>query len=82
MQLAKLREKDYPADAITVYQARVDPIVGQTNNRAYRETILLIKKIRELMKRLGREKEPTEHISSLKAKHKRKRNLMKMLNRL
>jgi uncharacterized Zn finger protein len=82
MELAKLREKDYPADAITIYQARVDPIVEQTNNRAYREAILLIKKIRELMKRSGREKEFVQYVSSLKAKYNRKRNFMKMLNRL
>lgn len=82
MQLAELREKDYPADAITIYQARVDPIVEQTNSRAYHEAILLIKKLRELMKRSGREQEFAQYVSSLKAEYNRKRNFMKMLNRL
>ncbi|MFQ6036169.1 MAG: SWIM zinc finger domain-containing protein [Sedimentisphaerales bacterium] len=82
LELAKLREKEHPADAIDVYQARIDPIVSRTNNRAYIEAMQLIKKIRQLMKNLNKEKEFTEYISSLKVKYKPKRNFIKLLGRL
>jgi len=82
LQLAKLREKEHPADAIDVYQSQVDPIVGQTNNRAYIEAMQLIKKIQQLMKKLGKEKEFAEYVSSLKVKYKPKRNFIKLLGRL
>lgn len=82
MELAKLREKDHPADAISIYQARIEPIIGRTNNNAYREAIGLIRKVRQLMKRLGRDSEFREYILSLRAKYNRKRNFIAMLNRL
>lgn len=82
MQLAKLREKDYPKDAIMIYQRQVEPIVEQTNNRAYREAIMLIKKIQGLMKGLEQEKEFEEYKSSLEAKYKLKRNFITLLGRL
>lgn len=82
MQLAGKREKDHPAEAVTVYRDQVEPIVQQTNNRAYREAILLIKKIRVLMKGLGKEEEFAEYVSSLKVEYKRKRNFMKLLDRM
>jgi len=82
LELAKLREKEHPADAIGVYQAQVDPIVGQTNNRAYIEAMQLIKKIQQLMEKLGKEKEFAEYVSSLKVKYKPKRNFIKLLGRL
>ena len=50
--------------------------------KAYREVVRLIKKIRELMKGLGKDKEFAEYVSSLKVKYQRKRNFMKLLNRL
>jgi len=82
MELAKRREKAHPADAVAVYQAQVDPIVQQTKNSAYVGAIRLIKQIQGLMKKLGKEKEFAEYVSSLKAKYKLKRNFMKLLNRV
>ncbi len=82
MQLAQLREKDHPADAIGVYQAHVDPLVQRTSNNAYAEAVRLIKKIGELAKGLGKEEEFAEYVSSLRTKFKAKRNFMKLLDRL
>jgi uncharacterized Zn finger protein len=82
MQLAQLREKEHPADSFGVYRSQVEPLVQQTNNHSYREAIRLIKKIRELMKNLNKEKEFAEYVSSLKAKYRPKRNFIKLLNRI
>ncbi len=81
LQLAKLREKEHPADAVGVYQAQIDPIVGQTKKSAYIEAIRLIRKIRELMKKLNKEKEFDEYVSSLRERYKPKRNFIKLLSR-
>ena len=82
MQLAKLREKDHPADAIAVYEARIEPIINRTNNNAYREAIGLIRKIDKLMKQIGQGNEFQEYVLSLRTKYKRKRNFIAMLVRL
>jgi len=82
LELAKLREKEHPADAIDIYRAQVDPIVGQTNNRAYIEAMQLIKKIGQLMRNLNKEKEFADYVSSLTVKYKPKRNFIKLLGRL
>jgi uncharacterized Zn finger protein len=82
MQLAQLREKDHPADAIGVYRTQVEPVIQRTNNNAYREAIRMIKRIGGLMKKIDREGEFADYISSLKAKYKLKRNFVKMLERV
>ena len=82
MQLAQLREKGHPADAIGVYQAQVEPIVKRTSKDAYVEAVRLIKKIGELTKGLDKEEEFAQYVSSLRTKFKAKRNFMKLLDRL
>ncbi len=82
MQLAQLREREHPADAIGVYQPQVEPIVQRTNNEAYREAIRLIKRIKGLMEKLGRGKEFADYVSSLKTKYRVKRNFIKLLDKL
>jgi len=82
MELAQLREKEHPADAVAVYRAQVESTVERTNNQAYREAIHLIKRIRQLARSLGNEKEFAEYVSSLKARFKAKRNFIKLLDRL
>ena len=82
MELARLREKEHPADAIDVYRAQVEPLVQRTNNTAYVEAIRLIKKIGQLTKSLGKDSEFGEYVGSLKTEFKAKRNFMKLLDRL
>ena len=81
LKLAAKREKDHPDDALLVYQNQVDPTLHRKNNDAYRETIGLIRKVRDLMARLGRESEFARYVESVRAAHKPKRNLMKLLDR-
>lgn len=82
MRLAGIREKNHPADAMAIYQRQIDPIVNHKNNDAYREAAKLIRKIRQLMARLGREAEFPEYLAAVRAAHKPKRNFMAMLNDL
>lgn len=82
MTMAKLREKDHPADAMKVYKAHIEPIIQRMGNEAYREATDLIRKIRTLMKRLGQGDKFADYLASIRATHKRKRNFMAMLERI
>lgn len=82
MQLAKTREKDHPADAVAIYRRQIDSIVNRKNNDAYREAAGLLRKIRDLLKRLGQKGEFIEYLTAIRKAHKPKRNFMAMLDRL
>ncbi|MDQ4042843.1 MAG: hypothetical protein M3118_03375, partial [Actinomycetota bacterium] len=74
LELAARREEDHPEDSLSVYEARVEPLIQQTNNKAYREAYKLLLRVRALMRRLGREQEFDEYLELLRAEYKRKRN--------
>jgi uncharacterized Zn finger protein len=80
LKLAAKREKDHPEDALAVYQKLIEPTLAQTNNEAYRTAVGFLRKIRELMSRLGRSDEFAPYLASIRAEYKRKRNFIKMLN--
>jgi len=80
LELAAKREKDHPEDALTVYQAQVEPTLNRKNNDAYREAIGLLRKARALLVRLEREKEFGDYLAALRLAHKPKRNFMKLLD--
>ena len=80
LELAAEREADHPADALTVYQERIEPTLAQKNNEAYRAAIGLLRRIRGLLIRLGREPEFGDHLAALRLAHKPKRNFMKLLD--
>jgi len=82
MQLAKTREKDHPADAVAIYRRQIDPIVNRRNNDAYREAADLLRKVRDLLKRLGQKGEFAEYLAAVRQTHKPKRNFVAMLDRM
>lgn len=82
MRLAATREKDHPADALAIYQKQIDPMVDRKNNDAYREAALLLRKIRELMGRLGQDAEYAAFLATVRKTHKPKRNFMAMIDDL
>lgn len=79
LQLARRRENQHPADAIGVYKQHIGPIVGRTNNEAYKEAVELIRRIHKLMKASDDEVEFRQYLTSLRTQFKRKRNFIKML---
>ena len=80
LKLAAKQEKDHPDDALLVYQSHVDPALNRKNNEAYREAVGLLRKVRGLMIRLGRESEFARYVESVRAAHKPKRNFVKLLD--
>jgi uncharacterized Zn finger protein len=82
LRLARFREKDHPRDAIDVYQRQVGPIVGRTNNKAYAEAMVLIRRIENLMNKSGDREGFLQYLATLRSEFKRKRNFMQMLDEL
>jgi len=80
LELAAKRDKEHPEDALPIYQRQIEPTLGRKNNEAYAATINLLRKVRGLMVRLGREAEFTTYVNKLRAAHKPKRNFMKLLD--
>jgi len=75
LQLAEAREKLHPLDAARIYKAYVETLVDRANNGAYEEAVSFVKRIRSLA--------PAEdfapYLAGLGARHKAKRNFMKLL---
>lgn len=79
MKLAAAREAAHPADAIEIYQARLDPVVARANNQAYDEAAELVATIKTLMERTGKKRQFGDWLADVKARHKAKRNFMQRL---
>src|SRR5204862_6809362 len=79
MQLAAAREAEHPADALTIYQGRIAPLIELTNNTAYEQAVELLRKVRRLMLRLGRALEFADYLATLRVEYKRKRNFIQLL---
>ncbi|MEW6747598.1 MAG: DUF6880 family protein [Planctomycetota bacterium] len=79
LELAAKREEDHPEDALSVYQGEIEPTLAAKNYEAYNAALGLLRKVRMLMVRLGREAEFNRYLESLRAEHRPKRNFMKLL---
>ncbi len=79
-ELAAKREQEHPEEALPVYQRMIEPALGRKNNDAYQEAVELLKKVQDLMARLGRKAEFARYLESVRAAHKPKRNFMKLLD--
>ncbi len=82
IRLAKLREKLHPADSLEIYRRQVEPIINHKNKDAYREAVAMIKKVGELMRRVGRSRDFPAYVASIRDGHRRKRNLIALLDRV
>ena len=67
---------------MAIYEKRIEPLIEQTNNAAYKAAYKLLVRVRDLMQRLDREAEFEEYIELLRAEYKRKRNFMKLLEQM
>lgn len=62
------------------YRAQIEPTLAQKNNDAYRQAIVLLRKVRGLLVRLAREQEFGDCVTALRLAHKPKRNFIKLLD--
>ena len=82
MRLAGRREKEFPADAIPIYQKQVENLINQKNNGSYAESVKLLRRIRDLMTCLERTDQFAGYLTTVRTAHKPKRNFIKLAERL
>ena len=75
---SRLAEK-YPDEILALYWRKVDDLLLEANQKNYVDAVNFLKKIKELMKKNDRQAEWDERFSTLKEKHKRKRNFIALL---
>jgi uncharacterized Zn finger protein len=80
LELARLREREHPLDAIPIWQGEVERHITAKNNQAYAEAVELIARVGRLMEAAGRAADFAPYVASVRASHKPKRNLMKLFD--
>ncbi|MFI5398383.1 MAG: SWIM zinc finger domain-containing protein [Candidatus Binatia bacterium] len=80
MRLAGLREKQYPEDAIPIYQRQLEATINQKNNDAYNEAVTLLRKVQRLMSRGDKQPAFAAYLTTVRTAHKLKRNFIKLLD--
>jgi uncharacterized Zn finger protein len=81
MRLAGKREKKHPEDALPIYQREVELTLRQASNAAYVDAVKLLRKISEVMGRMGSDQNFHRYLDSVRAAHARKRNFVRLLAR-
>jgi uncharacterized Zn finger protein len=79
-RLAEARGKDHPEDAIAVYSEQLKHVLQWAQQSAYEEAVDILRRIRKLMVRIGKQAEFASLIESIRGQHKPRRNLMKLLD--
>ena len=82
LELARLREKSHPADALPIYQRTIEPTLNRKNIDAYREAVRTLRIVHRLMKELGKDADFTAYLELVHAAHRQKRNFMKLLDQV
>lgn len=79
MRLAEKRKDTHPKDVIPIYKKPVERTIDRKDNESYRDAVELLKVIEALMTELQCKAEFSNYLWSVRAAHKPKRNLMKLL---
>ncbi len=80
MEVASARSTDHPEDALPIYRQQVERAIDEKTRRGYEDAVDLLRRVRELMDRLGSGDEFPAYLATVRAAHKQKRSLMKLLD--
>ncbi|MFN2504523.1 MAG: DUF6880 family protein [Acidimicrobiales bacterium] len=81
MRLADMRKDEHPNDAIPIFQREVERLIATKNNRGYDDAVSVMDQVRNLLANAGRPDDFAPYAAAVRASHKPKRNLMKLLDR-
>ena len=82
-ELADRRRGEHPEDALAVYRGHVERTIAGKDKRSYAEAIRLMKEtIRPLLAECGRAADFDSYLAEVRATHRQKRNLMKLIDKL
>jgi hypothetical protein len=80
LKLADLRRAEHPEDAIGVYRRHVEDVIAGKDKRAYAEAVRLIDETMRALYAESRQPEDFDaYVEEVRAAHKPKRNLMKLM---
>jgi uncharacterized Zn finger protein len=83
LQLADQRRAHHPQDALTVYRRHVEDLIAHKDKRSYAEAVAVVgTTIRALYTECDRAGDFAAYIDELRAAHKPKRNLIKLIAEL
>ena len=82
LQLAERLEEAQPQEALAIYREQVEPTINRKTKADYRDATRLLATIRALMARTGSADAFPAYLEQVRSAHKRKRNLMKLLDEL
>jgi uncharacterized Zn finger protein len=80
LELARRREADHPLDAIPIFEDEVERLIAAKNNDAYRQAIETMAHVAKLMRAAAQPDAFEPYAAGVRARHKPKRNLMKLLD--
>ncbi|NNG05292.1 MAG: hypothetical protein HKM95_14505 [Inquilinus sp.] len=80
LRLAKTRERSHPDDAVRIYKNHVAALLRNTGDRVYNDAVGFLEKIRTIFAGSGADAAFRPYLTEIRAMHKRKRNLMKLLD--
>ncbi|THA57236.1 SWIM zinc finger domain-containing protein [Streptomyces sp. A1136] len=80
LTLADRSRPGRPADALRVYLRLIEPLLKETGNAVYEQVASLLLGMRACHQRLRTQADFMEYVTALRAAHKRKRNLMRLLD--
>lgn len=79
-RLARERAAERPGDAVAVYRMLLAPTIDLKRDSAYEEAIELLAELHDLLAPAGHEDAHTVLVAEVRSAHRRKRNLMRMLD--
>ncbi|WP_431981532.1 SWIM zinc finger family protein [Streptomyces qinglanensis] len=80
LALADRARADRPADALGIYLRLAEPLTRQTGNTVYEQLVSLLLSMRDCHRRLGTQDECTAYVAALRTAHRRRRNLMRLMD--
>ena len=80
LELARRREADHPLDAIPIFEDEVERLIAAKNNDAYRQAVETMAHVQKLMRAAAQPDAFEPYAAGVRALHKPKRNLMKLLD--
>lgn len=82
LDLARRREEGHPNGSIAVCQREVEASIATKRSDGYADGVALMERVRTILEREGRRDEWRTYLRDVRARHGRKRNLVKLLDRL
>lgn len=82
LDLALRREDDHPDESIAIYQREAEAAIETKRNEGYAAAVELMQRVQAVLEPLGRREDWHAYLWDVRARHGRKRNLVKLLERL